>query len=63
MKNIYAFFNISNNDYDMFNKDLENRITELQNKGQEIEVHYTTNVLQGNVKNPIVYNVLIIGRK
>lgn len=62
-KKIYGFYNISNTDYNMFNKDLENRIEELQNIGLEIEIQYTTNILQRNIKNPIVYNALILGRK
>lgn len=59
MKKIKGYFNISNTNYDMFNKDFENAINELQNDGQEVEVQYQTNAFSNE---QIAYSALILGR-
>lgn len=58
--NIYGIFNISCTDNTKFMKSLSERIIELQNDGQTVEVQYKVNRKQ---YGELVYSALILGRK
>lgn len=62
MKKVKGFVQVSSNDEEIFRQDIEKWVQKLQNDGQELEFHYTTNAVPSNTY-PICYNVLIIGRK
>lgn len=60
MKNILAYFNVSNTNTDDFHKNLEGAINKLQEDGQEVEVQYKVNTFENG---QILYSALILGRK
>lgn len=59
MKRIIGTFHLSNTNSNIFNTQLNQNIKTLQKDNQEVEVQYSTNIINGQ----IVYSALILGRK
>lgn len=58
--NIIGFFNISNTNDKLFNRDLEDAVNKLQANGQKVEVQYKVNTFPNG---QLCYSALVLGRK
>jgi hypothetical protein len=59
MKKIVGYAQVIHHNPKEFTNGVDEWISKLQNDNQEVEVHYSTNV----VNNTIMYTALIFGRK
>lgn len=59
MKKILGMYNINNTDDKLFFENLQNAVNILQEGYQEVEIQYSTNMLDDRV----VLSALVIGRK
>lgn len=64
MKQIAGRAVVSSNDSDVFRKQMDEWIIKLQSDGQEVEIQFSTDVIDNNINNKsICYSALVIGRK